>query len=225
MQAESYGAKLLMSRYLREIDLAAKRPLSEADATVESMSRVVCALLVRGLPRLETDGFWKLLIGLNDADYYANGKTIAGVLRVNRRFVVKDFLSDRLEHQQEVMLKFVSSVLGEVLEERGLDTSGIPVACDFVRKSGFKNVFERKAQAAPFDGLKARVVCEQEMLCAKIFLEIGKRKFTERYFLCSTHADEFRFQIYFGSIEWVSPQQLLLNVADGTKVEVQRMPH
>ncbi|ACE85643.1 hypothetical protein [Cellvibrio japonicus] len=211
-----------MSRIFKEIDLCAKRPLAGNDKKIEYMSRVVCALFVKGMPKTKTEEFWKLSIRFNDSDNSGNNKILLGVLVVNHNFPADDFLSWPNEKQQHFMLDFVSSAVHHAFIARGMDVSFIETARKYVENHNFLNVFEGKLQASPFENTKARIVCEQEMQEARIYMQIGRGKSLEKYLIDRCAPDEFHIQIYFGRIDWVSQEKLVLNMIGNRKIEVIR---
>jgi hypothetical protein len=211
-----------MSRIFKEIALTAKRPLAENDKKIEYMSRVICVLFLKGMPKIKTENFWKLSIHFNDPNDSSVNKVLLGVLVVNYHFPVDDFLSWSIEKQQDFILDFLSNAVRQVFDEQGFDTSFIESAREFVRKNNFINVFEGKGKESPYENIKARVVCEQDMQEARIYMEIGKGKKVKRYFLDKCNPDEFHIQIYFSRIDWIDSENLVLNVIDGRKIEVAR---
>lgn len=211
-----------MSRLFKEIDLCAKRPLAENDRKIEYMSRAVCALFIKAMPKIKTDGFWKLSIGFNDSNNSANNKILLGVLIVNHEFPVESFLSWSIETQQNFMLDFVSNAVRQAFNAQGMDTSFIEAAREYVRQNNFMNVFEGKNQMGPYEKTKARIVCEQDMLEARIYMEVGKGKNMERYLIETCAPDEFHIQIYFGRIDWVDQENLILNVIGEREIKVNR---
>lgn len=211
-----------MSRIFKEIDLCAKRPLSGNDKKIEYMSRVVCALFVKGMPKIKTEGFWKLSIGFNDYSNSGNNKILLGVLVVNYDFPVDDFLSWTIENQQNFMLEFVSNAVHQAFNAQGIDTSFIGSAREYVRQNNFVNIFEGKSQVGPYEKTKARIVCEQDMREARIYMEVGKGKNMERYLIETCAPDEFHIQIYFGRIDWVDQEHLILNVIGPREIKVNR---
>ena len=212
-----------MSRVFKEVDLCAQRPLKENDKKVEYMSRVVCALFAKGMPRIKTENFWKLSIGFNFEDQSEVDKVLLGVLVVNFDFPVNNFLAWPLDRQEDFMLDFVSGSVEKAFNERGLDTSFVGPARECVRINNFKNIIEGKAQLSPYENIKARIICEQEMHEARIYMEVGKGKKVERYFLECCSPDEFQIQIYFGRIEWLTLESLELNMIGGRKIVVARV--
>lgn len=211
-----------MSNIFKDIGLYANRPLAINDLKIEQMSRVVCALFVKGMPKIKTGNFWKLSIKFNFGDQAAQNRIVIGIYELYCDFPVENFLSWSIEKQQDFMLDFVSNAVHHAFSEQGLETSFIESACEYVHKNNFVNVFEGKAQPSSYENIKARIVCEQEMEAAKIYMEIGKRKEGERYLVERCSPDEFQIQIYFGQINWLSKSKLILNVIGGRKIEITR---
>lgn len=211
-----------MAKIFKDIGMYANRPLKDNDLKIEKMSRVVCALFVKGMPKIKTEEFWKLSIKFNPDDKEAKNRILIGLYEYYCEFPVDDFLSWPLEKQKDFMLDFVSNTVHTVFSEQGLDTSFVESACEYVRKNNFMNVFEGRAQPSPYENIKARIVCEQEMQEARIYLEVGKGKKAERYFIESCSPDEFQIQIYFGRIDWVDQSNLILNVIGGREIKISR---
>lgn len=211
-----------MPMIFKDIGLYANRPLAIKDSKIEQMSRVVCALFVKGMPKIKISNFWKLSIKFNFGDQAAQNRIVIGIYEFYCDFPVKNFLSWSIEKQQDFMLDFVSNAVQHAFSEQGLETSFIESACEFVRKNNFVNVFEGKAQPSSYENIKARVVCEQEMGAAKIYMEIGNKKEGERYLVERCSPDEFQIQIYFGQIDWLNQTKLILNLIGGRTIEVTR---
>lgn len=211
-----------MPRIFKEIDLCAKRPLEGNDKKIEHMARVICALFVKGMPKIKTEDFWKLSIGFNDSSNSENNKVLLGVLIVNYDFPVDDFLSWSVKKQQDFMLDFVSNAVRTVFSEQGMDVSFVESAREYVRKNNFINIFEGKLHLSPYENIKARIVCEQEMQEARIYMEVGRGKKFERYLIARCSPDEFQTQIYFGRIDWIDQRNLILNVIGKGEIRVRR---
>lgn len=210
-----------MSRVFKEIAFTAKRPLAGNDKKIEYMSRVACALFIKGMQKIKTD-FWKLSIRFNFGDQVEKNGLSVGLYIIYMDFPVDDFLSWAISKQQDFMLEFVSGAVHQAFSAQGIDTSFIEAACEYVRQNNFVNVFEGKSQVGPYEKTKARIVCEQDMLEARIYMEVGKGKNIERYLIEKCAPDEFHIQIYFGRIDWVDQENLILNVIGERKIKVKR---
>lgn len=210
-----------MSRLFKEIAFTAKRPLAGNDKKIEYMSRVVCALFVKGMPKIKTD-FWKLSIRFNFGDKVEKNGLSVDLYIIYMDFSIDHFLSWTIEKQQDFMLDFVSNAVHQAFSAQGMDTSFIEATREYVRKNHFLNTFEGKYQAGPYENLKTRIVCEQGMLEARIYMEIGKGKRMERYLIDRCVPDEFHIQIYFGRIDWVDQRNLILNVIGAREIKVTR---
>jgi hypothetical protein len=211
-----------MSRIFKEIALTAKRPLTGNDSRIEYMSRVVCALFVKGMPKIKTNGFWKLSIRFNYGEPLAKNGVSVDIYTFYADFPVDEFLTWPLGNQQEFMLGFVSNAVSQAFGSEGIDVSFVASAIEYVRNNNFLNIFEGKGKLSPYENVKARIVCEQDMLEARIYMEVGERGKVERYFLERCAPDEFHIQIYFGRIDWLNSRKLVLNVIDGRLIEVSR---
>ncbi|QEI11482.1 hypothetical protein [Cellvibrio japonicus] len=211
-----------MPKIFKDISLYGKRPLAGNDSKIEYMSRVICALFIKGMPKIKTDDFWKLSINFNHGDQSEKNRVVIGLYEFYCNFPVDEFLLWETEKQQEFMLNFVSNTVHQAFSAQGIDTSFIEAACEYVRINNFINIFEGKGQKSPHENIKARIFCEQEMLEARIYMEIGKGKKWERYLIDRINPSEFQIQIYFGRIDWISQNNLVLNMIGGRKIEVIR---
>lgn len=211
-----------MSKLFKDISVYANRPLTVNDSKVEQMSRVVCALFVKGMPKIKTDNFWKISIKFNCCNQVAKNRVVVGLYEFYSVFPVDDFLSWSAQKQKDFMLDFVSNAVHYVFSEQGLDTSFFESAREYVRKNNFTNYFKGRAQLSPYENIKAKIVCEQTMQEASIYMEVGKGKKIERYLVECCSPSEFQIQIYFGRIDWISQNKLLLNLIGGRKIEVTR---
>lgn len=211
-----------MSKILREICLTAERPLRKEDGAVENMSRVVCALLVQGLnKKIRTPDFWKISIDINSTNDGGCSKTFLGVFVVHRVFPIAEFLALGLEERQNYMLKFVSNTLKKSLSEKGIDTSPVDDAVEYVFNKKFLNLVVGKRKFKNPAGTEvAHIECEQEMDEARIYvvLKMGKNK--RKIFLTRVVPEEFIFQIFFGCIEWSEPGYPVLRRPDGILIPI-----
>jgi hypothetical protein len=208
---------------LVDIGLLSERRQLPADAAVENMSRVVCALLVRGLRRrLSTTGFWKVSIHINESDLRVMGKVIGGVLMVAREFPVSEFVQWPLEKRQSYMLEFVSTTLREVLREHDLDASLVDDAIQYVVQQEFRNVIVGKKRFRnPDTGEVAHIECVQEMDDARIYVVIGTNSRTKRrVMVASTVPDEFIIDGFFGTVAWPSSGGPVLLRIDGSTIDI-----
>lgn len=212
-----------MPKLLKEIGFAAERPLRPEDGRVENMSRVVCALLIQGLQKkVKTADFWKISIGINNRDRSEDQKVILGVLVVNRDFPVTEFLGWTLKKRQDYMLNFVSDTIREIFLERGLDASLVDDAIEYVTQKKFLNIIVGKKKFRnPSLAEVAHIECEQEMDEARIYISLKANKGQQRrVLLTKTVPEEFIFQIFFGSIEWLDSQYPVLRRADGVLISI-----
>jgi hypothetical protein len=208
---------------LVQIGVLSERRQMPMDAAVENMSRVVCALLVRGLRRkLSTTGFWKVSIHINESDLRVIGKVIGGVLMVAREFPVGEFIQWPLERRQSYMLEFVSTTLRDVLRERDLDASLVDDAIRCVIQQEFRNVIVGKKRFRnPDTGEVAHIECVQEMDDARIYVVVGtSSRSKRRVMVASSVPNEFIIQRYFGTVSWPSSGRPVLLRIDGSTIEM-----
>lgn len=198
----------------KEISLTAQRPLNADDATLENMSRVICSLFSAYLQKkLMPVDFWKISINFNNLNY-TEKKIIGGVLIVNKKFPVSEFLKWELNKRQNYMLEFISNTAREIFCDMGVDKSIITEAAEYVMEKKYINIFSAKKYKSPFDGKIAHIECVQTMDDAKIYIIIKhKGEDVKRSLVTMTSPEEFIFQKYFGKIEWLdeSNAQLIID--------------
>lgn len=207
-----------MARPIKEIALTAERPLKPGDSQVENMSRVVCALLVRGLQKSGVSpNFWKISIRFNYADHSEDQKIVGGILVANRNFPVLEFLGWKLEKRQNYMLQFVSGTLRDIFTNQALDTRAIDAAVNHVIDAKFLNVIKgAKRFSNSFGAEVAHIECEQLMDEASIYVTLKiRRKIQRKFFIAKTLPEEFIFQNFFGTIEWINSSNFILRQING----------
>lgn len=192
---------------------------------VENMSRVVCALLVRGFGRrITSPDFWKVSIRINSLDTSEDGKILLGVLIANRYFPTADFVSWPMASRQEYMLQFVERTLREVFAQRHIDVSAIEHGVRFVVDNNFTNLIVGKRMfRSPRADEVAHIECEQRMDHARIYVVFeSPARAVDRVFVASTVPEEFIFQSYFGQVEWDDSSQAVLRRVDGSFLPIDR---
>ena len=214
----------LIMKTLKELTITARRPLSGEEAAVENMSRVVCALLMRAMRGMvKTPDFWKVSFRINGDDERENNKVLSGVLVTNRPFPSAEFVAWPRTKREDYMLQFVSDALRDVLLSRGIDAAPVEAARRYVSECGFRNLIVGKTRFTRQDGLqKAHIECEQEIDEARIYLVLRDQGGgVRRLMLERCVPEEFVFQIYFGRVEWIEHEAVLIR-ADGVVVREGR---
>lgn len=208
---------------LKDIAVIADRPLHPEEAKVENMSRVVCALLVRGLKRsIRLPDAWKITIHINPRDQRNDGRVVGGVHVLTTTFPVTEFLAWPVADRQDFMLQFVSSAVKSALARYGVSAEPLRAAQDFVQQSGFTNLFKGRSRFVnPVSGQVVRIECEQHMDEARLYVVLSDgRKNHRRVQVATTVPNEFVFQVYFGTVEWDSRGAIGLRRLDGARVPV-----
>jgi hypothetical protein len=209
-----------MSRILKAIGVSEERPLGPA-TLVERNSRVVCALLVKGLNRkIKTADFWKILVHLNSSIEEGRAWENMGVLTVHRTFPSAQFADWPPAKRGDFLLAFVAGVVRKVFVENSLDVSKLDEAVAYAERSQFHNVMvgKRKYRNVATQTV-AHIECDQELDESRIYIVLKHGREQRRLFVTTAPTNEFQLQMYFGKVEWQD---------DGTpalvKLQGERLP-
>ena len=219
--------------YLREISLTAERPVSEEQIKVENMSRVVCALLAKSMRRkVKTRGFWKIMLEFNQSSPNEKTYIVSGVLSIPTVFSADRFLALPLKERQSQMLRLVCDGLKRLDADKleSLDRNSwheiVDEATQYVLESQFRNTIRGRKRFKNEDGSKAAFIeCEQDMDRARFYLVIKeKRRVSRRILVGEEVPEEFIFQCFFGTIEWLE-EKVILEKTDGKRLEIPLALH
>jgi len=192
-----------MSRILKALWVSEERPLGPA-TLVERNSRVVCALLVKGLNRkIKTADFWKIQGHLNSSIAEGTAWENMGVLTVHRTFPSAEFADWPPAKRGGFLLAFVAGVVRTVFVENSLDVGKLDEAVAYAERSQFRNVMVRKRKYRNAGtGTVAHIDCDQELDESRIYVVIKQGREQRRLFVTTAPTNEYQLQMYFGSVEW-----------------------
>lgn len=209
---------------LKEVAITMPRPLSPADGAVESVSRVVCSLLVKAWAgRVKAPKFWKVSIRLNHADTGDDGRVLQGVLLKHERLDVAAFGRLPAREKGEAILDLVVRCLAGVFHSEGLPLERLHEARRFVVENEFRNTFAARPGAASPGGQRtAYVAAEQGLEAANVELVVESKdgSAVRRIPIATDSPDEFIFQRHFGKIKWLDEDRLTLTRVDGSEVPI-----
>lgn len=213
---------------LKEVAFTAERPLRDAEAEVESMSRVVCSLVVKALGKhVQTPNFWKVSIRLNHSDRTDDGRVLQGVLLKHAEVKVSELSSLSIDKRGMVILDLLIGCLKDVFIAHNLPVESLNEARAFVIEQGFRNTFAAKPGVPSPDRQRvAYVAAEQRLNVANIELRIDTKdgKLIRSIPIAADSPDEFIFQRYFGKISWTDSDRLILSRVDGVEIPLNVKP-
>jgi hypothetical protein len=209
---------------LKEVAITMPRPLAQADAEVESVSRVVCSLLVKAWAgRVKPSKFWKISIRVNHADSSDDGRVLQGVLVKHARLDVAAFARLPTREKGVAILDLVVPCLEGVFHSEGLPLERLHEARRFVIENEFRNTFAaRPGVVSPSGQRSAHVAAEQGLEAANVELVVESKQAAalRRIPIATDSPDEFIFQRHFGKIKWLDEDRLTLTRVDGTEIPI-----
>lgn len=213
---------------LKDVTFTAARPLKGMGSSIESMSRVVCSLMIRFLGNhIQTPNFWKVSIRLNHSDRADDGRVLQGVLLKYAEMDLKAFPTLSSEEKGMEILNLLVDSLEDVFAMHGLPMEALSEARAFVIEQGFRNTFAAKPGVRSPDKQRvAYVTAEQRLDAADIQVRNDAKdgELVRTIPIATDSPDEFIFQRYFGKISWIDDVRLTLTRVDGVEIPLSVKP-
>lgn len=197
---------------LREFGIHADARPARGQRPIHDQTRCVLALFERHLPRVETDGVWKLSVQLSAAPETSDIETQLGVARVPLAVDPGPFYELPVAGKKRLSLELLERGIERARTELGWPAGPFAAAARAVRAANLTNAWCFDPKWAPGRRFRAYVHCEHEpeLFSGELRIESREGAVVARATVLQEIPSEFCFVPRLGKVKWLDRTRVVL---------------
>jgi len=184
-------------------------------------NRCVCAHFERHFVPIETDGIYRVVVKLGEADHRVDSTELSSsVLKVYEEFDFGSFGKLSVKSKKELLLDTLYQSLMRLCEKYNWPKVNFREAYEQVVNEDFVNIYCISEKICRNRKMIAELLCEHDIGSFDCFLRVKDQSGREirRELLFSEEPDEYLFNERIGDIRWLSNDILVHQKKDKTEL-------